>query len=588
MGQWFSGKASIGTVLTLSALTNLSQSVEHHVYISSVSGNTISCASATSDDTCFLHCDERGQKVDALQFDCGTTAFCTFNCEQKSCAQALTINATNVVNQFTVHSLVSECMDGTKVFLPDEGSAVFSTNAQYSFQNTIINAGRHTTDITMNCNYGYGECIGTQINAQTAQSLQIIISNNAIFHSGIINCPQNSNYDGPALVPCIIDISNGGQLQTAQINTLYGVPHDLWLKQSNGVIEQVNITCSEYGYTSTINSISEEDITTQQCYVTDAPTDHTIGTTLATQYPTGNPIKHPTAGPITAEHPTNRPANEPSFLIDITTIMPSESVPDTHDTTHTNEMLWIIIVAASSCVFVSIIVIICIYMKRSGSSRKAIQKLSTYDDGETATMDDVGHETRPLGGIELVNDVSDDEEFVVAGGRVDVWAPKGNVIDTDDVFPGEEDRSRVPTEGEVITIGDEDQPLDEIEIVDDLSDKDEFVINSGSIDVFTPKGNHVKTGAVFPGEKDRCRAPTQGAPLAAEGMVHALNRKGANEVKAWLKSINLSMYYDKFIQHGFDSMDLVKVIDDKNDLKDVVELTAHRLKLFHYIQQMQK
>merc|ERR1712154_464695 len=60
--------------------------------------------------------------------------------------------------------------------------------------------------------------------------------------------------------------------------------------------------------------------------------------------------------------------------------------------------------------------------------------------------------------------------------------------------------------------------------------------------------------------------------------------------KMWLKvTVNLMEYYELFIQNGFDSLEMMKEINDVNDLNYIgIPLKAHQLKLMNHIKTLKR
>eukprot|EP01083_Nonionella_stella_P311483 1110892_1 len=62
---------------------------------------------------------------------------------------------------------------------------------------------------------------------------------------------------------------------------------------------------------------------------------------------------------------------------------------------------------------------------------------------------------------------------------------------------------------------------------------------------------------------------------------------GDMEVKEWLDSIGYSDYHNVFVTNGFDSMDMVKEINDANDLNGIgISLRAHQIKISNHIKKL--
>eukprot|EP01083_Nonionella_stella_P103128 294323_1 len=86
--------------------------------------------------------------------------------------------------------------------------------------------------------------------------------------------------------------------------------------------------------------------------------------------------------------------------------------------------------------------------------------------------------------------------------------------------------------------------------------------------------------------------------LKLEGVEYDVNEVEAKKVRLWLDSIGCSKYYNVFIQNGFDSLDIIKEINDVqggswsplvNELNDIgIRLKAHQLKLFNNIKKLKK
>eukprot|EP01084_Bolivina_argentea_P049736 91472_1 len=63
-----------------------------------------------------------------------------------------------------------------------------------------------------------------------------------------------------------------------------------------------------------------------------------------------------------------------------------------------------------------------------------------------------------------------------------------------------------------------------------------------------------------------------------------LDEDGAKEIRLWLDSIGFSMYYDILVQNGFDSMESIQEITDKNDLNDIgITLKVHQTRIIKQI-----
>eukprot|EP01084_Bolivina_argentea_P275583 470022_1 len=63
--------------------------------------------------------------------------------------------------------------------------------------------------------------------------------------------------------------------------------------------------------------------------------------------------------------------------------------------------------------------------------------------------------------------------------------------------------------------------------------------------------------------------------------------ENGNKVKEWLTSLRMHQYYDTFVEKGFTSMDMVKLIDGKDELEKMGVLQAHKLLLYANIKKLQ-
>ena len=65
---------------------------------------------------------------------------------------------------------------------------------------------------------------------------------------------------------------------------------------------------------------------------------------------------------------------------------------------------------------------------------------------------------------------------------------------------------------------------------------------------------------------------------------YEINESTAEQVKLWLDSNGMSMYYDIFVKNGFDSIKMLKEINNRQDLCDIgVNLKAHQYTLMNAI-----
>eukprot|EP01083_Nonionella_stella_P271422 919669_1 len=180
-----------------------------------------------------------------------------------------------------------------------------------------------------------GNCKYMEINAAGAQYLEIIVDPGwwgeaHIYHTNIY-CPVNSDYNGPEIAPCTVDLSSKqGWMKFENINiyTKYGVPWDLWITITDWTSWRNNMLYCNTSSTPHFPSNSSD------CWHTHSPTaDPTVSPTAPTYLPTAmptlateNPSRSPTFIPTTypTRHPTDPtidPTSDPTIdpTIDPTT-----------------------------------------------------------------------------------------------------------------------------------------------------------------------------------------------------------------------------------------------------------------------------
>merc|ERR1712154_99091 len=66
-----------------------------------------------------------------------------------------------------------------------------------------------------------------------------------------------------------------------------------------------------------------------------------------------------------------------------------------------------------------------------------------------------------------------------------------------------------------------------------------------------------------------------------------INELDRQAVSQWLKAINMSQYYPLFIANGFESMKVVKIIEGKDELKEIgVNVLGHRSVIMEAIKKL--
>ncbi len=68
------------------------------------------------------------------------------------------------------------------------------------------------------------------------------------------------------------------------------------------------------------------------------------------------------------------------------------------------------------------------------------------------------------------------------------------------------------------------------------------------------------------------------------------NEKDAQMVKEWLmNTVKLENYFELFMQNGFCSLEIIKEINDKNDLKYIgIDVKAHQIMIMNKINILKK
>lgn len=70
---------------------------------------------------------------------------------------------------------------------------------------------------------------------------------------------------------------------------------------------------------------------------------------------------------------------------------------------------------------------------------------------------------------------------------------------------------------------------------------------------------------------------------------YEINQESAKRVKSWLESMTMSIYYDLFIENGFDSILMIKQINNRQELMEIgVEMKAHQYTLMNGIAKLKQ
>ena len=73
-------------------------------------------------------------------------------------------------------------------------------------------------------------------------------------------------------------------------------------------------------------------------------------------------------------------------------------------------------------------------------------------------------------------------------------------------------------------------------------------------------------------------------------MINDDDEEEAEKVKFWLSStVGLPRYYPDFVENGFNSLDMIKEINNENDLMEIgITMKAHKLKIMNKINQLKQ
>eukprot|EP01083_Nonionella_stella_P215174 774663_1 len=304
-------------------LMRLIQSKVHRL---SASNSQYSCqtAGAGATDICVFHCNT--ELPEFKVFNCDNAGQCIVICDTEPCMIDGTINANNA-GYLNATSLSGgrRCFRRTTINLPDSGDATLIMGEEKTFTYTKIYAGSNTQNVFIDCTFGNGagsECRGMEVYASTAQYLEIVVGALSELDAGadarcIINCPQNSAYNGLEIAPCIVDISGGGLFQSCDVNTLNGAPQDFNVKVGSGVMDDVKLKCGAGTTMSVGNSFPVNSV----CWIPET-------TSNPFKQPTSNPTLKPTHTPtgIPTVPPSNGPSVSPTHSPSVfPTQFPSES-----------------------------------------------------------------------------------------------------------------------------------------------------------------------------------------------------------------------------------------------------------------------
>eukprot|EP01083_Nonionella_stella_P238771 836503_1 len=276
-------------------------------YLSSNLTNPFYCS---PQEECKIICDVEDYKT-PHEYHCANATECIFECETKRCYEDATLYGENALNlncnTLPTNRDSDSCFHSAVVYAPDNGSANFTNGAlanQIYTRMTII-SGNHTQEIILDCSE---DCQKIDVDARTAQFLGIDITEGK-FSDSTVQCPVNSQYTGPELSPCIIDVANSDMKQV-EIYAPDGIPKGVWITDCGQCdTMDVEIHCSIGDDLWPFNASSN-------CWRTGDPsTYHTIDPTIYTTIPSSSPSIFPTPLPsmMPTEIPTVIPTQSPSF-----------------------------------------------------------------------------------------------------------------------------------------------------------------------------------------------------------------------------------------------------------------------------------
>jgi len=313
-----------------------------------------------ANETCTAECSSFNASYAAI-VNCGESGQCVVDCTALNCASTLEINAQssndvliNNVASCISSSIVINVDDGQDltlnvtgdshaplilnaengtaidvfssvfrglydavVYVPNTGDATLSMSAGESFSGLTVNAGSDTQAIRIDCTFGTGdECHGLQVDATTAQFLQIDVGLDSELNGGaVIDCPVDSAYTN-AQAPCVIDLSGGGSVNNATIHAADGIPGDVWFEMNgtDAAAEwlsssvSVSLVCSA-GQSEAPLSLASD------CWHTPSPT---LPGLSAQKDPTVSPTVDPTISPtvlptLSPTAPTDAPTKPPNL-----------------------------------------------------------------------------------------------------------------------------------------------------------------------------------------------------------------------------------------------------------------------------------
>eukprot|EP01083_Nonionella_stella_P297554 1010349_1 len=296
-------------------VVNLPRSVHGETYtIKSSDGTGRYICPGSSSDQCDIYCDVK-TATNPNHFSCGNVDECHLYCQNTKCFASATLNAT-AANNLYVHVTGKQCMLESTVFTPANGNATF-TIANWGSSYMNINAGDNAQNVIIDCE---SYCQFMNIDAKKAHSLEVTIGKyNTLFDSKV-QCPIDSDYNGPNEAPCIVDPSNGGIINNLTLITKQGLPKDTWVRFDGArLIDALTVICDKGADTYPSSDDKEcfntksptATRTTKQPSLDPTPNPSFVPTKDPSLFPTLNPTLTPTLHPTTS-NPTGSPTKSPS------------------------------------------------------------------------------------------------------------------------------------------------------------------------------------------------------------------------------------------------------------------------------------
>eukprot|EP01084_Bolivina_argentea_P175711 304221_1 len=269
-------------------------------YLPTVSSNTdVDCNAGPQgilgpDDICRIQCNVN-TILNIGDIHCHSAGTCRLECTHGTCFKSRTLNATNSLN-LEVYASGDECIASSQFYLPNGGNASILVNTEgLTNHNNIADAAKFysqsTDHIWITCIdpradiISDNECEDMDIYAADARFLSLTsigAEMNGKTGNLEVHCPVNSDYTGPELAPCIVNMTNAMECDKIHIYANDGTPNDVMYY---GCADNANVRI----YCDPTNTQNDYPFTSSGlCWKTTAPTSDP--TLIPTVTPTSNPI----------------------------------------------------------------------------------------------------------------------------------------------------------------------------------------------------------------------------------------------------------------------------------------------------------